>query len=160
MIGLLFLAFLSAGCSSTTERVLPPPTATVVATQDWPELFSAQSTDVAAVTALILAERQAAIDHNLALLSQLWAEDARIVDGRGNAASADDYIWQGRAALLDRYVVAVFPFTLPPLPSLDATAHIAVTGAEATVKNGNDDWRLVKIGERWWLWELRYSQAE
>lgn len=160
MIGLLFLAFLSAGCNSTTERVLPPPTATVVATQDWPELFSAQSTDVAAVTALILAERQAAIDHNLALLSQLWAEDARIVDGRGNAASADDYIWQGRAALLDRYVVAVFPFTLPPLPSLDATAHIAVTGAEATVKNGNDDWRLVKIGERWWLWELRYSQAE
>ncbi len=31
------------------------------------------------------------------------------VDSRGTAEPGDDYVWQGRDALLDRYTIAVFP---------------------------------------------------
>lgn len=151
------LWLLLAGCATTIQRPLPPPTPTVIATQAWPALFGQQPTAEAAVTALILAERQAAIDHDLALLGELWAENAQLIDGRNNATPTDDYRWQGRAAILNRYVVAVFPFYVPPLPSLEATAVITITGAEATVQNGNDHWQLTKVNDRWWFTELRYS---
>lgn len=155
--GLSALLFLLMGCHSTVQRPVPPPMPTVVASQTWPDLFGQHPTTEAAVTTLILAERQAAIDHDLALLSQLWAEDAQIIDGRNNSTPADDYQWRGRAAILNRYVVAVFPFYLPPLSSLDTTASIKITGEEATVQNGNDQWQLAKINDRWWLTELRYA---
>lgn len=157
VVGLGILWLLLAGCGSTVQHTLPPPTPTVIATQAWPELFGQHATAEAAVTALILAERQAAIDHDLALLGQLWAEDAQIIDGRNTTTPIDDYRWQGRAAILDRYVVAVFPFNLPPLPNLEPTAVITITGQQAVVQNGNDHWQLVKANDRWWLTELRYS---
>lgn len=157
LLGLSTLLFLLMGCRSTIQRPVPPPTPTIVASQAWPDLFGQHATAEAAVTALILAERQAAIDHDLALLSQLWAEDAQIIDGRSNTEPTDDYRWQGRPAILNRYVVAVFPFYLPPLPNLSATALITITDEQATVQNDNDQWQVVKVNERWWLTELRYG---
>jgi len=157
VVGVSILWLLLAGCASAVQRPLPSPTPTVIAPQAWPALFGQQSTAEAAVTALILAERQAAIDHDLTLLSELWAADAQIIDGRNNAVPIDDYRWQGRAAILNRYVVAVFPFYVPPLPGLEPTAIITVTDAQATVQNGNDHWQLRKVNDRWWLTELRYG---
>lgn len=157
VVGLSMLWLVLAGCASTSQRPLPPPTPTVAASQAWPELFAQHPTAEAAVTALILAERQAAIAHDLALLGQLWAEDAQIIDGRNNSTPADDYRWQGRAAILNRYVVAVFPFYVPPLPSLEPTAVITITGEQASVQNGNDHWQLLQVNDRWWLTELRYG---
>ncbi len=106
---------------------------------------------------LIAAERQASIDKNLALLAQLWAEDGRIVDGRGTVDSGDDYIWEGRAAILDRYQVAVFVNPPPALEKLDDVT-LQVAGDAATARHGQDRWRFVKRAGRWWLAELRYSQ--
>lgn len=125
--------------------------------QQWRELFYGHATEEEAVTALILAERQAAINGDLALLAQLWAEDAYIVDGRGSVVTDDDYIWQGRSAILDRYRVAVFPLDLPPLGALTADASIIMTGDDATVRHGGDHWRLVKADQRWWLLALQYQ---
>jgi hypothetical protein len=106
---------------------------------------------------LIAAERQASIDKNLALLTQLWAEDSRIVDGRGTVDGGDDYKWEGRAAILDRYKMAVFVNPPPPLEKLhDFT--LQVTGDTATARHGQDRWRFVQRAGRWWLAELRYSQ--
>ncbi len=110
-----------------------------------------------ALPQLIIAERQASIGKDLGLLTQLWAEDSRIVDGRGTTATNDDYVWQGRAAVLDRYVVAVFANPPPPLEKLDDLT-LQVTGDTATGRNGQDRWRFVRRDGRWWLAELRYSQ--
>lgn len=112
---------------------------------------------------LIMAEREAAISGDLLRLAALWAEDARIVDGRGTAPTADDYIWQGRSAILDRYVLAVFP--APPPPADAAALQAAPVQVErrsereavATLVNGGDRWRLVQRDGRWWLHELVYS---
>ncbi|MBX3015135.1 MAG: hypothetical protein KF832_26690 [Caldilineaceae bacterium] len=149
-----------AGCRMETYQLLPPPTsATIPLTQPWHLGTAAYTNDEAAVTALILAERQAAIDHDLALLATLWAVDAQIVDDRQSATPSDNYTWQGRAAILDRYQVAVFPFALPPLSALDATTTLTLTAQMALVQQGDDEWALVKLEQRWWLQSLRYQQG-
>jgi hypothetical protein len=108
-----------------------------------------------AIRCLIEHERQASITGDLGLLELLWAPDGRVVDGRGTAPREDDYIWQGRAAVLDRYRVAVFA---NPPPPLILPAHLAInqTDTMATVANGNDRWRFVYRDGRWWIAELSY----
>jgi hypothetical protein len=107
---------------------------------------------------LIIAEREASIQGNLPMLASLWAEEGRIVDGRGSVDSGDDYVWQGRAAILDRYELAVFPAPPPPLtPSELVSATLTVEGASATFVYGGDRWRFVVQDGRWWLQELVYS---
>ena len=103
----------------------------------------------------MLAERDASRRGDLPLLAMLWAGDARIVDSRGTAEPSDDYVWQGRNALLDRYAIAVFPAPPPPLEeplALDITA----SGDMATATLGVDRWRFVQRDGRWWLLELAY----
>jgi hypothetical protein len=111
-----------------------------------------------AVPALILAERQAAMNGDLALLSRLWAPDARIIDGRSTPDSADDYVWQGRDAILDRYTLAVFPAPPPPL-SREQLADLDMTVEDdaAYAELGGDRWRFVWQDGRWLLAELRYN---
>jgi hypothetical protein len=109
-----------------------------------------------ALPALLQAEREAARGSDWALLAHLWAEESRIVDRRSTPDPADDYIWAGRAALLDRYVVAVFPNPPPPL-TLPADLPFQVIGDRATLQNGIDRWTFVYQAGRWWLAELVYN---
>jgi hypothetical protein len=107
---------------------------------------------------LVVAEREASIEGNLPLLASLWAEQGRIVDGRGSTETSDDYVWAGRAAILDRYQLAVFPAPPPPLTLAElGDATLTVEGESATLVNGGDRWRFVLQEGRWWLQELVYS---
>lgn len=151
------LCFLCAGCSAAASLAVALPPSDTPAAQAWLAQLESYTTDEAAVTALILAERQAAMARDLPWLAQLWAAEARIVDGRNSATPADDYTWQGRAAILDRYQVAVFPFGLPPLAALDPATTMVFTEQTATVQHGADQWQLVKVDQRWWLLALRYG---
>lgn len=121
-----------------------------------PPAFSAAAAP-AALIQLVLAERDHAAAGDAHMLAQLWAEDARIVDGRGTPDPADDYIWTGRAAILDRYALAVFPNPPPALRAADLSdAQIEVSGDEATLAHDRDRWRFVRRDGRWSLLELRY----
>ncbi len=138
------------GCARTAP-VLPTP-----APQPTPTAPAFVTADAEiALPQLVAAERDAAIRGDRPLLAQLWAPDARIVDSRGTVETADDFIWQGRAAILDRYDLAVFPspppaFATPPAFSPQREGDIA------TATLGNDRWRFQWDGQRWWLLELRY----
>jgi len=102
---------------------------------------------------LILAERNAAATLDLATLAALWDADASIREVRGAPGPADDYTWRGRAAILDRYTVAVFPSPPPPLQTLPPI-QVAVRGDSATVHNGVDTWHFTRRDGRWWIREL------
>ena len=154
------LGLLLGGCSAGAPTTVAKPTPLVIDDPAWRQIFFDHATEEEAVTALIITEREATIQHDLTLLGQLWAEDAQIVDGRNTSATDDDYRWQGRAALLDRYQVAVFPFDIPPLTTLAADASITINGNKATVLHDNDQWQLVKADQRWWLASLRYATPE
>ena len=145
------ILFFVSGCGAASAVRVAAPTPTTPTPS-----FVTASPEIA-LPRLIELERQASIDKNLGLLAQLWAEESQIVDGRGTPTLADNYIWAGRSAILDRYVVAVFPNPPPPLPKLgDFTLH--VTADQATVAHGQDRWQFVKRANRWWLAALVYSQ--
>lgn len=141
------------GCAPAPTRILPAPV--VLPT---PPAFVFAAPEIA-LPALIVAERQVASDRNLPLLAVLWAEESRIVDSRNTTDPADDYVWEGHAALMDRYVLAVFPSPPQPfaaLPGLEFT----LDGDGATGRNGQDRWRFVRQDGRWWLQELVIDPAQ
>lgn len=151
------LAVLAAGCAQAPVSV--GPAAPAPAARALPAV-AAQTAEQGAGNsprALILAERQAAIEGDLDLLRQLWAPDARIVDGRGTAETADDYVWPSREAILDRYVLAVFPAPPPPLDESEMAALAVSAGDGEAAALGVDRWRFVLRGGRWLLAELRYN---
>lgn len=169
-ITLLCCGVLMVACTPTN---VPPANSspTLPPAPTLPSAFSAP-VDVAG-PALIAAERAASIERDRARLRQLWLAEARIVDGRGTAATEDDYIWQGLPAILDRYELAVFPSPPPPLdnPTLpnasiqtdipaDNTHADNTIEEAATVEHGGDRWRLVRREGRWWLAELVYSTPD
>lgn len=143
------IAGVLAGCTRTAPPLPPTPDLTT-AVPTFVTLPAAQ-----ALPELVLAERTAAAARDLATLRQLWAEDARIIDGRGTPDDADDFVWRGRAAILNRYELAVFP--APPSPFTAAPVlTTAINGDTATAILGNDAWRFTFRDGRWWLQELAY----
>src|SRR3954453_14782389 len=120
----LLVLFLLAGCTRSPARIsptaMPSGTATGTPTAAPPAFVSAPAEE--AIPQLIAAEPAASPRGDLALLAQLWAPDARIVDTRGSGDPADDFVWPNRKAILDRYVVAVFPAPPPVFDGLPAPA--------------------------------------
>lgn len=147
------LTLLLAGCLAPTPAPLSPlSTPTPIAA---PAYLTAPLAEAA--PQMLLAERQAAVERNLPLLNLLWAADARIVDTRATADPADDAIWNGLPAILDRYTIAVFPSPPPLLTPVDLAALVITPeGDRAHLALGQDRWLLVQAGGRWWLQELRY----
>lgn len=103
---LLFLLLLLAltGCTRSPQRLTPTPALSAVQPPAFVNLPAEQ-----AIPQLIAAEREASRLGDEATLSRLWAEGGRIVDSRGTDDPADDFTWPNRAAILDRYRLAVFP---------------------------------------------------
>lgn len=147
---LLLVLWMAAGCAPGPVAAPPPPQPTAVV----PATYAAEA-DVA-LPALLLAERNAAAARDLVTLGSLWAEEGSVHETRGTDATGDDYHWQGRAAVLNRYRVAVF--ANPPLP-LEAAPVLAVVvaGEMASAESGVDKWRFVQRDGRWWLLELEIA---
>ncbi len=129
---------------------------------------------------LIAEERVLIAARDLEGLAALWDTNAQIIDQRSTEEPEDDYIWRGIPALLDRYELAVFPFSPPPIeppsdlvitcrngqssPSAaedeNETACLEIDFAEGLIldaKNGGDLWSFVYREGRWWLLQLRYN---
>jgi hypothetical protein len=143
------IASVLAGCTRTAPP-LPPTPDPITAVPAFVTLPAAQ-----ALPELVQAERSAAGARDLATLRHLWAKDARIIDGRGTPDADDDFVWRGRAAILDRYELAVFPAPPPPFAAAPALTA-AIDGDTATAVLGNDTWRFTFRAGRWWLQELAY----
>lgn len=140
-----------AGCAGRPLLAPPSPSPTPPALPP----FVATADPEIAIPQLIMAERESAHRGDLALLAQLWADDAHIIDRRGTPDPGDDYRWGDRAAILDRYVVAVFPAPPPAFDSLPQPV-IDVTANGAVAHNGNDRWTFTWADGRWWIQELAY----
>lgn len=158
VVGLFILtAWLLAACAGPLTA--PTPLSTDAPPPPLPAAISGEPAE--ALAALIQAERAASIDRDLIALEQLWAPDGRIVDGRNSAEPDDDYVWAGRDAIMDRYVVAVFPNPPPPLDTADALQSLTVERSGENMAagiNGGDRWQLIYADDRWWLQELVYQQ--
>lgn len=154
LLAMLLTALLAiAGCApaAPADRT-PPPTPTF----DPERLAFAGDEAEVALPLLVQTERNAAAAGDLALLAHLWAEDATIVERRGGASESDDYRWEGRAAILDRYMVAVAQNRPAPLAA-PPDAPISIDGDAAILINGVDTWRFVFRDDRWWIESLEIA---
>lgn len=161
VIAVAIILWLLVGCVSPPVMRTPAPSGTEGTV---PSFVHGPAVD--ALPAMILAERTAAATGDLELLARLWSEESRVVDERNSASPADDYMWTPRAAVLDRYVVAVF--TNPP-PLLQGLENYTIEQGEADLRDGvqegqrmrvrteNDQWTFVFHRDRWWIEELRYG---
>lgn len=144
---LLTHALAACGSAAPLPQATSPartPEATTLVLPD----FSGEAE--AATRALVFAEARAAAESDMATLAALWAEDATLIETRNTPALDDDYRWIGRDAILDRYLVAVFP-SPPPPPAAPPTAPVQVDGDRATLVNGVDAWTFVHRDGRWWI---------
>ncbi len=148
LAALLVAGWLLAACAAPAPLRPVEPQATSAPSV---QTLAAIATDDPA--ALVLAERNGAASLDLAGLAALWDADARLVEERGGPGPDNDYTWQGRDAILDRYVVAVFP-NPPPALSTAPNLHATIDGDSATLQNGVDYWRFVRRDGRWWITEL------
>lgn len=122
----------------------------------------------------ISAERRAIAEKSLDTLALLWAADAQIIDQRGTENTEDDYIWDSRRAILDRYTVVVFRFP-PPLidppgdlrlrcagGSVEENSNLClVSPQEGTIVYANregDEWQFGYRDGRWWILGLAYAR--
>ena len=147
---LILLVFLPAGCTRSPQRLPLAPASVAVDPPAFVSLVAEQ-----AIPQMIAAEREASRRGDAPLLAELWAEDARIVDSRGTADPGDDITWPNRAAILDRYTLAVFPAPPPALETLPMPT-ITVDGDTAQAVNGQDRWTFIRQDGRWWMAELKY----
>ena len=149
----LLLALLTGACNSTLPVPTPPPIGIAPVAQPPAAVHEPLAI---ALPALTISEREASRTGDLATLGEIWAPESQIVDGRNTVDPLDDYRWVGREAILDRYIVAVFPQPPPALTELpDLTFD--QEGDSASAINGQDRWRLIRIDGRWWLQELTYQ---
>jgi hypothetical protein len=149
-IACVFLtAVLLTGCA----RTAPPATSAPLPVAAAPAFVALPAT--ASLPALVQAERTAARTRDAATLRQVWAADAQIIDRRGTLDPADDFVWRGRDAILDRYALAVFPAPPPPFAAPPILA-MTIDDDVATAVLGADAWRFIFRDGRWWLQELAY----
>jgi hypothetical protein len=79
-----------------------------------------------------------------------------IIDRRGTPDPADDFVWRGRAAILDRYVAGGLSGAAAPFEAAACILAATIDGDAATAVLGADAWRFSFRDGRWWLQELAY----
>lgn len=148
-LALLLFIVLLAACQSAPTAVL-----------------RSQSGDEAAVRKLLQDEATAVVSKDIARLSELWAEEGIVIDARHTADNqADDATWRGRDAILDRYMVLVFPgnpqFAEPADIAIDisgdAAKAISTTQIGDEVSPAGDRWEFRYDEGRWWITSLTYN---
>jgi ketosteroid isomerase-like protein len=119
-----------------------------------------------AIRQILRAESEGVVHQDMALLTELWAEDATVTDAKHTPEiSEDDAVWRGIDAILDRYVVLVFPGN--PQFAEPADIEIIVDGDRATARSttqigdevspGGDLWTFKRCGEHWCIRSLTYN---
>jgi hypothetical protein len=175
----LILTWLSVALVGTACQPAAPPPPTAVESPAAPRALAPTAQDESAAVSeppeiaipwLIFAERAAANRGELTRLAMLWAEESRVFDRRGHEDARHHYVWQGKDAVLNRYVVAVFPHA-PPLLADDALDELAIDAAfEPTRRvenlqegdivravNNDDRWQFIWQEGRWYILELSYT---
>ena len=160
MLRRLFLLFSLLLLSACQPAASPQPA--VLARTPTPVPASAED----AIRQLLHRESEGVVRQDMDLLAELWAEDATVTDAKHTPGVVDDdAVWRGIDAILDRYVVLVFPGN--PQFAEPSDIEIIVEGNRATARSttqigdevslGGDLWSFSRCGERWCIRALTYN---
>ncbi len=119
-----------------------------------------------AILQLLRRESEGVVRQDMDLLAELWAEDATVTDAKHTPGVVDDdAVWRGIDAILDRYVVLVFPGN--PQFAEPSDVDVVIEGDRATARSttqigdevspGGDLWSFARCDERWCIQALTYN---
>ncbi|NOZ48452.1 MAG: DUF4440 domain-containing protein [Chloroflexi bacterium] len=124
------------------------------------------ASDEEAIQGLLRAEGEAVVQQDMERLAELWTEDAVVRDAKHTPQNEeDDAVWRGIDAVLDRYVVLVFPgnpqLVAPQVVSMevqgDEARVVSTTQIGEEVSPKGDVWTFVRQDGRWWIASLTYN---
>lgn len=156
----LLAGLLLGGCGPPAGPSDPPPDSIARTPTPVP------ASDEEAIQGLLRAEGEAVVAQDMPRLADLWAEDAVVRDAKHTPQNeADDAVWRGIDAIMDRYVVLVFPgnpqSVAPQVVSMDIRGDearvISTTQIGAEVAPMGDAWTFVRQDGRWWIMSLTYN---
>lgn len=122
--------------------------------------------DDEAIRQMLRAESAAVVQQDIDRLAELWAEDATVTDAKHTPSDAsDDAVWRGIDAILDRYVVVVFPGNPQFAEPNDVQVQISGDQASATsttrigaeISPAGDRWTFVRRDHHWLIQSLTYN---
>ena len=157
----VLLLFLLGACTGPA----PEPQAATASTPGRPET-TGPADEHEAILRLLRSESEAVVAKDIERLAQLWAEDSTVTDAHHTPADPnDDAVWHGIDAVLDRYMVVVFPGN--PQYAEPGDVQIQVTGDQATARSttrignevspGGDLWVFRRQDGRWQITALTYN---
>lgn len=159
---LLILALALSSCLAGS----PQPPEVQPTGGDVPTTAPAPVSDEEAIATVLLAESQGVLQQDMGLLASLWLDDAMVTDARHTPDDpGDDAVWNGIDAVMDRYVVLVFPgnpqVAAPQILSLELLGDEAVVRSTTHIGDEvsfqGDEWRLRKVDGRWAIAALTYN---
>ncbi|MCO6452146.1 MAG: hypothetical protein J5I90_15300 [Caldilineales bacterium] len=127
---------------------------------------SQPQSDEEAIAALLVAESEGVLHQDMDLLAGIWLEDSFITDAHHTPDyKDDDATWHGIDAIMDRYVVLVFPgnpqTAKPEIQSLtvqdDSAEAVSSTHIGEEVSPAGDRWGFAKKDGRWYIQSLTYN---
>ncbi len=127
---------------------------------------AAQADEREAIAKIVRAEGQAVVAKDINRLAQLWTDDATVTDAKHTPGDPkDDAVWRGVDAVLDRYMVVVFPGNPQVAEPGDIQIEINGDTAEARstthigneISPGGDLWTFRRQGGRWLIAGLTYN---
>jgi len=157
----VLLLFLLGACTGPARE----PQAATASTLGRPET-TGLADEHEAILRLLRSESEAMVAKDIKGLARLWAEDSTVTDAHHTPADPnDDAVWRGIDAVLDRYMVVVFPGN--PQYAEPGDVQIQVTGDQATARSttrignevspGGDLWVFRRQDGRWQITALTYN---
>jgi len=122
--------------------------------------------DEEAVMQLLNAEAEGIVSQDIDRLMEIWHEDGVVTDANHTPDNpSDDRVWDGIAAIRERYVNEIFPSA--PSSVTHPDAEVTVEGNTATAVStttigidhapGGDQWTFVKTEGRWLITGLTFN---
>jgi ketosteroid isomerase-like protein len=122
--------------------------------------------DEEAVMQLLNAEAEGVVSQDIDRLMEIWHQDGAVTDANHTPDNpSDDRVWDGIAAIRERYVNEIFPSA--PSSVTHPDAEVTVEGNTATAVStttigidhapGGDQWTFVKTEGRWLITGLTFN---
>lgn len=124
------------------------------------------ASDEEAVLQLLNAESEGVVSQDIDRLMEIWAQDGVVTDANHTPDNpSDDRVWNGIAAIRERYVNEIFPSA--PSSVTHPDVELTIEGDSATVIStstigidhapGGDQWIFAKRDGRWVIISLTFN---
>jgi hypothetical protein len=122
--------------------------------------------DEEAVMQLLGAEAEGVVSQDIDRLMEIWDQDGVVTDANHTPDnSADDRVWEGIAAIRERYVNEIFPsapssVTHPDVElSIESGTATALTTSTIGIDHApaGDRWTFAKVDGRWLITSLTFN---